>query len=168
MPSALSAIFGFGVWTLIKTLKLVTAGKRAFTPTDNVIAWRLQGHGAATGSPSYGKRHTKECMQNFKLSPKCTEMQCPAQLTCVVVIACVSGAFGGDLAVIGGAAWKIDFTLILRLQKKYNWSIRVKSIFHAAPPITAKSPPNRRNHQRTGKLSWTKYFIAFQYILGTV
>ena len=28
-----------------------------------------------TGSPSYGKRHIKECMGNFKLSPKCTEIQ---------------------------------------------------------------------------------------------
>ena len=91
-------------------------------------------------------------------------MQCPAQLTCVVVISCVSGAFGGDLAVIGGAARKIDFTLILRLQKKYKSEIN----FRAAPLITAKSPPNRRNHQHTGKLSWMKYFITFQYILGTV
>ena len=52
-------------------------------------------------------------------------------------------------------------------------SLRVKSIFRAVPHVTAKSiipkhPRNTRNHHHTGKLSRMNYFIAFQYILGTI
>ena len=39
------------------------------------------------------------------------------------------------------------------------------SIYRAVPQITAKWPPNARNHHHTGKLSRMNYFIAFQYIL---
>ena len=51
-------------------------------------------------------------------------------------------------------------------------SIRVKAIFHAAPQIMAKSPPNAptntRNHHHTDKLSKMNNCIAFQYILATI
>ena len=49
----------------------------------------------------------KECMGNFKLSPtvlECNKIVHPAQITCVVVISGISGAFVGDLAVIWGTA----------------------------------------------------------------
>ena len=42
---------------------------------------------------------------------KCKKIVHPAQLKCVVVIPCVSGATGSNLAMIWGATWKIDFTL---------------------------------------------------------
>ena len=49
-----------------------------------------------------GNRHIKECMANYKLSPKCTEMQyntivLTAQLTCLVMISWISGQFSCDL-----------------------------------------------------------------------
>ena len=65
-------------------------------------------------TPSYGKHHIKDVWKNLKHPPnvlKCNKIVHPAQLTCVVVISCVSKVFGGNLAVIWGAAWKIDFTL---------------------------------------------------------
>ena len=50
------------------------------------------------------------CAQNV-LILKCNKIVHPAQRTCVVVTRCVSGAFGVDLAVIWGAARKMDFAL---------------------------------------------------------
>ena len=52
-------------------------------------------------------------MGNFKLSSnvlKCNKIVHSARLTCVAVISCISGTFGGDIAVICGAA---HFLLIL-------------------------------------------------------
>ena len=50
-------------------------------------------------------------MGNFKFSQnvlKCNTIVHSAQLTCVVAISCVSGGIGGNLAVICGAARKVD------------------------------------------------------------
>ena len=41
--------------------------------TQNVVSIVVAAE-ETTGSPSYEKRHIKECMGNFKLSPTCTEM----------------------------------------------------------------------------------------------
>ena len=49
-----------------------------------------------------------------------------------------------------------------------DFSLRVKSIFRAAPQITTKSPPNAPetgNHYHTRRMNC---FIAFQHILGTI
>ena len=47
-------------------------------------------------------------------------------------------------------------------------SINSEISFSCCASVTAKSPPRTQSHHHTGKLSRMNYFIAFQYVLGTI
>ena len=101
-----------------------------------------------TGSPSYGKRHIKECTWNFKLSPKCPEMQSNSSF-------CSTYLCGGDSLCFWGVWGR--FSRDLRHRAK-NWlhSYRRKLPRHTRNSLRKQPPVRRLFSQATQEITTTQ------------